>query len=176
MDIEILRRLWRALGFTDTEDRIFTDADLDALGWVRRYDDEGLADLRVTTQLTRVVGSSLARIAEAQVGVLFDRLDDVTSSGLSREAADEALIDLLEEQMPQWAETFAYVHRRHLAAALQRAEAARAGRIDHVTHTVGFADLVGFTVLSQQLDEAELADVVDRFESLAFDIVGRLGG
>jgi len=176
MDIEILRRLWRALGFTDTEDRIFTDADLDALGWVRRYNDEGLADLRVTTQLTRVVGSSLARIAEAQVGVLFDRLDDVTSSGLSREAADEALIDLLEEQMPQWAETFAYVHRRHLAAALQRAEAARAGRIDHVTHTVGFADLVGFTVLSQQLDEAELADVVDRFESLAFDIVGRLGG
>src|SRR5206468_3553258 len=30
MDIEILRRLWRALTLTDTADRIFTDADLEA--------------------------------------------------------------------------------------------------------------------------------------------------
>ena len=176
MDIEVLRRLWRALGFTDTDERIFTDADLEAIGWVRRYNDEGLADLRVTTQLTRVVGSSLARIAEAQVDVLTDRIAAVGGADLSQEQADEALIGLLEEQLPQWAETFAYVHRRHLAAALQRAEAARHGDVEHVLHTVGFADLVGFTVLSQQLDEAELADVVDRFESLAFDVVGRLGG
>jgi adenylate cyclase len=175
-DVEVLRRLWRALGFTDTDQRIFTDADLEAIGWVRRANEDGLADLRVTTQLTRVVGSSLARIADAQVDVLSDRIEELAGTGVSQEEADEALIDMIEEQLPQWAETFAYVHRRHLAAALQRAEAARRGDADHVMHTVGFADLVGFTVLSQALDEAELADVVDRFESLAFDVVGRLGG
>ncbi|MCU1460764.1 MAG: adenylate cyclase [Acidimicrobiales bacterium] len=175
-DVEVLRRLWRALGFTDTEQRIFTDADLEAIGWVRRANEDGWADLRVTTQLTRVVGSSLARIADAQVDVLSDRIEELARAGVSQDEADEVLIDLLEEQLPQWAETFAYVHRRHLAAALQRAEAARRGDADHVIHTVGFADLVGFTVLSQALDEAELADVVDRFESLAFDVVGRVGG
>ncbi len=88
MDIEVLRRLWRALGFTDTDERIFTDADLEAIGWVRRYNDEGLADLRVTTQLTRVVGSSLARIAEAQVDVLTDRIAAVGGADLSQEQAD----------------------------------------------------------------------------------------
>jgi adenylate cyclase len=41
---------------------------------------------------------------------------------------------------------------------------------------VGFADLVGFTALSQQLDDTELAVVVDRFESTAYDLVGSHGG
>jgi adenylate cyclase len=41
---------------------------------------------------------------------------------------------------------------------------------------VGFADLVGFTALSQQVDAHELAAVVDRFESIAYDTVNRLGG
>jgi adenylate cyclase len=41
---------------------------------------------------------------------------------------------------------------------------------------VGFADLVGFTALSQQLDEHELAQVVERFESNAYDTIGSRGG
>jgi adenylate cyclase len=179
IDVETLRRLWRALGFTDTDERIFTDADLEALEWVRRYNEAGLADLRVTTQLTRVVGSSLARIAEAQVDVLRERLDDLERSGVARDDAHAAVLDLLQDEVPQWAETFGYVHRRHLAAALQRADAARHARdgaAGAAVHTVGFADLVGFTVLSQQLEESELAAVVDRFEALAFDVVGRIGG
>src|SRR5262249_47383881 len=36
--------------------------------------------------------------------------------------------------------------------------------------TVGFVDLVGFTPLSQQLSEAELAGVVERFEDTAYDV------
>ena len=34
----------------------------------------------------------------------------------------------------------------------------------------------GFTALSQQLDDHELAVIVDRFEATAYDIVGSLGG
>ena len=41
---------------------------------------------------------------------------------------------------------------------------------------VGFADLVGFTAMSQQISERELAAVVSRFEALAFDAVTRHGG
>ena len=41
---------------------------------------------------------------------------------------------------------------------------------------VGFADMVGFTVLSQHLGDAELAAVVSRFEELAHDTVVALGG
>jgi len=41
---------------------------------------------------------------------------------------------------------------------------------------VGFADMVGFTLLSQHLSDPELAAVVRRFEELSHDIVTRLGG
>ena len=37
--------------------------------------------------------------------------------------------------------------------------------------TVGFADLEGFTSLSQQLPEHELAELVNRFEQLAYDVI-----
>jgi adenylate cyclase len=41
---------------------------------------------------------------------------------------------------------------------------------------VGFADMVGFTTLSQQLSEEELAAVVARFEEVAHDTVTAGGG
>ena len=41
---------------------------------------------------------------------------------------------------------------------------------------VGFADMVGFTMLSQHLGDEELAAVVSRFEELAHDTVVALGG
>jgi adenylate cyclase len=41
---------------------------------------------------------------------------------------------------------------------------------------VGFADMVGFTLLSQHLSDPELAAVVRRFEELSHDIVTGLGG
>jgi adenylate cyclase len=41
---------------------------------------------------------------------------------------------------------------------------------------VGFADMVGFTMLSQQLSEEELAALVSRFEDVAHDTVTARGG
>jgi class 3 adenylate cyclase len=42
--------------------------------------------------------------------------------------------------------------------------------------SVGFCDLVGFTAMSQQLTDDELAAVVSRFEELAYDTVAAGGG
>jgi adenylate cyclase len=41
---------------------------------------------------------------------------------------------------------------------------------------VGFADMVGFTAISQQVDEKELAAMVDRFEELAYEHIPQDGG
>jgi adenylate cyclase len=41
---------------------------------------------------------------------------------------------------------------------------------------VGFADLVGFTALSQQVPDDELARLVDRFEAIAYDTVSSHNG
>jgi adenylate cyclase len=41
--------------------------------------------------------------------------------------------------------------------------------------TVGFVDLVGYTALSQELEEEELAGLVSRFEEIAYDTVAAHG-
>jgi adenylate cyclase len=41
---------------------------------------------------------------------------------------------------------------------------------------VGFADLVAFTQMSRELDELELAKVVERFEEITSDVVAASGG
>jgi adenylate cyclase len=50
------------------------------------------------------------------------------------------------------------------------------GMVGQQIRAVGFADLVNFVALSQEVDDATLAIVVDRFESIAYDIVGRHHG
>ena len=69
-----------------------------------------------------------------------------------------------------------YAWRRHMQVAARRRMVREAGSSGETQVTVGFADLVGFTALSQQVDAHELAAIVDRFESTAYDVVGLLGG
>jgi adenylate cyclase len=81
--------------------------------------------------------------------------------------ARSALLNLIERAL-------VYMWRRHLADEAKRAVAA----IDSPSgdHIVGFADLVGFTAMSAQLDESDLAAAVTRFEATAVETVGGLNG
>nr|WP_249420029.1 adenylate/guanylate cyclase domain-containing protein [Rhabdothermincola salaria] len=74
--------------------------------------------------------------------------------------------------MPQVLE---FVWRRQLAAAARRRVLRGAVPGETPPVCVGFADLVGFTAQTQQLDQAALARVVGRFESIAYDVVARHG-
>jgi len=162
IDIEQARRLWRALGFPPAPDdaRIFTRADVDVLHGVRRLLDRYGIDWPVVVQLARLTGRSLSRIADAQVD------------------AGGPLMNGPSAVLPEFAADFerlmAYVWRRQLLAAVLR----RAAFPSDAGHdvTVGFADLVGFTTLSQALDASELAVMVDRFEALGYEHVPLHGG
>ena len=165
-----IRVIWGALGFAAPHpgERIFNETDIEQFAHVEALMESGLADPEVIVQLTRVLGSSLARIAGAQVEVLATREDD-----------DElAVVDGAEWFGETFADVLEQVWRRHLKAA---ARSRLTGQLDDPTddappQAVGFADLVGFTAMSQQLDSAALAAVVDRFESVAFATVGSHGG
>ena len=88
--------------------------------------------------------------------------------------ADRA--ELLFEVMPGVLE---YVWRRHLEVEARRRLAQLEGsapRARAPPWSSGFADLVGFTALSQQIPEDELAHVVGRFEAVAADVVSVHGG
>jgi class 3 adenylate cyclase len=79
------------------------------------------------------------------------------------------------EVLPLMPRIMDLVWRRHLgSAARRRIVRAAAGEGEIVC--VGFADLVGFTSQTQQLPESQLAEVVGRFETLAYDLTGAHSG
>jgi adenylate cyclase len=171
---DVGNRLWRAFGFADVaeDERAFTDRDIDALRTVVRYVDRGLTESNAVTQLARVVGSSMARIAEANIDVLRNRFE---TAGLSSIEAVDLILTMYTELREDWDRLFGYAFSRHLQAALARSPFVHGSEGEHAL-AVGFADLVAFTVLSQELEEHELIDVVDGFEATAYDTIASHGG
>jgi len=179
MDLELARRFWRALGFPDValEERMFTALDIEALMTLQSMMELGVADIDTSLQFARVIGSSMARIAEAEVSPALRGIGLGPQSDDSVEAADR-FAQLADHSLPAMARLLEFVWRRHVQAAVRRAMLlpSRAGSTALPVLAVGFADMVGFTTLSQQLSEVELAAVVTRFEEVAHDTVTAGGG
>ena len=140
---------------------------------MRRFIEEQGTDPEVLVQLTRVTGQSLARIADAQVtdAVLrLQRLGKETTPDLAR----GELIARIHVLTAGFDQLMGYV----LAPPRAGGRAAPAGHASAAdrTLTIGFADLVGFTALSQALEPKELAAMVDRFEAIAYEHIVERGG
>lgn len=171
-----VRRLWRAMGFPDVgEARAFTDADLNALLRVAALMERGLIDMDGIVEVARSMGQTSARLAEWQVEALGRR---VTDEGLAWQGDTlDALSGEMSELLPEFELLLGYVWRRQLAATLGRyleQPDAKEGDSESVA-TVGFADMVSFTRLSRQLDEVELAGLVQAFEAASADLVHGIG-
>jgi adenylate cyclase len=179
-DLDEARRYWRALGFPDTADtdRVFSDTDVEALRTLKQLIDQGVVDPEVALQLARVFGQSLSRMADSQMATLRSRVEEpLHNAGASDHEIAEAVTAVTAAMLPTIEGLVTYLWRRHLAAAAQRQLFFGAdGDTGQETATVGFADMVGFTAISQQLDERELAGIVDRFESVAYDTIAEYGG
>jgi adenylate cyclase len=181
MPEEMAARFWRALGFADVtaEDKIFTDLDIEAIGILQTMVDLGAADVDTSLQLARVIGSSMARIAEAEVAPAVRGMmgGPGAAGGTSVEAADR-FVRLADRSLPAMTRLLEFAWRRHVQASVRRAMLLRSrhdpGALPDLC--VGFADMVGFTMLSQQLSEEELAALVSRFEDVAHDTVTGGGG
>ena len=169
--VEQARILWRALGFADVGDDnvAFTDQDVEALRAVDGLVRRGVIDASTQLAMTRAMGQSLARLADWHVSAITTALDVEGPA----EADDAAAV--ARELVPVVEGLIGYVWRRHLAATASRALAD--DRTSPSTSlVVGFADLVGFTSLTRDADETELAGVVETFEGLASDVIAEHGG
>ena len=167
IDLELATRLWTAMGFPlpDEHDATYTDEDVAALQYAGELIRSHSVEPELLIQLTRTMASSIARIAEAQLEVAVDRARRFGSE-------QGVLVDDKVVEMTPW--LLGYMWRRHAAASFGRAVEATSH--EETPLGVGFADLVGFTALSQELPEQELASLVSRFEALAHDTIVLLGG
>lgn len=177
VDADQLRRLWGALGFPHVGDDevMFTDADLEALTTLSGLIALSRTDDDLAVELARVIGASMSRIAEAEISAVPGFQADLTPAQRAELFVSTAFMTL-----PGLARLLDYTWRRHLQAAARRATLWRTQTDVHGGHVaellVGFADLVGFTALSQQLSAGALARVVARFEQVAYDTVHTGGG
>jgi adenylate cyclase len=172
--LEQARRLWRALGFPDAGDAVaFTESDQIALSRLLRAVEQDAIDFDTAVRLTRAVGQTMARLADWQVATLSVRVEELEAGEQATGSRIGSAIRLAEQVGIPFEDLLVYAWRRHLAQAVARVEALGANEVDlHTTQvTVGFADLVSFTALSNQLDEDRLGDMVEIFESRCADVV-----
>ena len=179
MTVEDANRLWRALGFPDTSpgDVAYGQLDLDALRIVKASLDSGILDESTILRMTRALGSTMSRLADWQVATLVDHIETQVAAGPATSRLDSAL-GLAQTVGPTFERLILYAWRRHLAAAVERVQALGANDVELLAHTltVGFADLVRFTALSNGMDDARLAEMVERFEVEVTDLITSGGG
>jgi adenylate cyclase len=172
VDLDEAQRLWRALGFPEHGMEVaFTVADAEALSPIHGIVESGLIDLDTAVNLTRGVGQTMSRLADWEVATMSQVVD-------GEDAVDRALLLALEQLGKPFERLLIYSWRRHLAAAVTRVQALRANEEDlnTVQLTVGFADIVSFTALSNRLTEERIGDLVELFESRCLDVVASQHG
>lgn len=177
LSADTVRRVVRAAGFADPDPdaRLFTDgfveltSSLGAAAGV--FGEEGMY------QLLRVLGSAMARVADAVVSAFLvnvepaARREDPVGLAVARANADAAAL------VPMVAPGLDVLFRQHLLAAQRTVlpDEELAG-YDSQRLYVGFVDLVGSTELGERLSMSELGAVLTRFEHMATDTVTALGG
>lgn len=177
--VDQARRLWRALGFPEMgSERAFSEADVEAVSALMSIVDSGTLDFDMALNLTRGAGQTMARLADWEVSTLAGRVEEMEAGDEATGSRVGSALRLLEELGAPFEQMLLYTWRRHLAAAVARMEAMGATQEDlhTVDFTVGFADLVSFTALSNQLDREQIGDLVEKFESRCQDVVTVHGG
>jgi adenylate cyclase len=172
--VEQLQRLWRALGFPEHGLEVaFTHADAGAVSTLLGIVESDLIDEDMGVNLTRAVGQTMARLADWEVATLVHRVEELETGADATGSRIGQAIRLVQQMNEPFEKLVIYAWRRHLAAAVSRIEALGANEEDlHTTDvTVGFADIVSFTSLSNQLSQDRIGDLVELFESRCADVV-----
>jgi adenylate cyclase len=175
---ELVARLRRSLGFPDPgpDAAAFSEADVETVRFLGAACD--LLGETVGLDLARVLSSHLARIAEAIISAVGMYRDaPLIAAGASElEAAQAAASNVA--LLPQVSQAMDTVLRHHVEAANNRRFelAFPVPGADTVDLAVGFADLVGYTAMAEQLSTAELATAMAAFEGLVFDLITAEGG
>ena len=177
LPVEKVRRINRASGFPEPGpgDRVLTEKFPGLAAGMAAA--ESLFGEEAVLQLTRVMGSSMARIADAIVSAF---LVNVEPAARGEERSDISVARANAEAtalLPFVAETIDILLRQHLLTARRTilGDAADTG-FETQRMCVGFVDLVGSTSLAERLSTRDYGAVLTEFEHVAADTVTGAGG
>ncbi len=177
---ETTRRFFRALGFPDAGQEVrYTEGDLCVLQTVSEAVDDSDLDLASAIRLARAIGQNIARLSDWQVAAISSRADSV-ADGQDVAVHHRTAQRIGEEVTDAFEAVLVHAWRRHLQVGLTRLDV---GDADDVAEheqaqvvTAGFADLVNFSALSNEMDTNRLGELVEIFESRSGDVVASAEG
>jgi adenylate cyclase len=165
----LLERIWTAVGFAAPS---LTDDDLQLVRYIAAALQAGFP-LVAFLQLVRVYGQALARIADAEVRLFHLYVHEpLIHDGVPNLEMAEEMEGLARELLPLASPIMDQVHQRFLQHFLDQdivghmeLEVDADGGLDlgRLRVAIAFADLAGYTRLTEEAGEEEAVDIIERF-------------
>jgi adenylate cyclase len=171
LEAGLIDRVMTALGMSPEQGDALSSMDLQLLRYVAAVLDAGLP-LVATLQLVRVYGQAMAQVADAEVRLFHLYVHEpLMRSGTTGVETAEEMLAITRELLPLASPVMDQVHQRYLQHFVEQDvvghmetdlgdEPIDLGRI-HVA--IAFADLAGYTRLTEEEGELEAVDAVERF-------------
>jgi class 3 adenylate cyclase len=173
---EEVARAWALLGLTVAGPDVpaLSQADVDALAtWLAI---KAVVGEDGASGLLRVLGAAMARLAEAESTMIRAGMPDIQMNHTNDELATAQAYRTAAELVPRIGALIDTVHRHHLISARTYFEGVIRDASASVTCGIGFADLSGFTMLTQALTSAHLSELLNEFGATVADVVHADGG
>jgi adenylate cyclase len=168
--------LWRTMGVAvpDGQAVMFTERDADLTSFVVKLSTTEFGGI----ELLRVLGSSLARVAEAAVSFFVQTAEPESIPTEADALVAAQLVAMATAGALKLGDSMGAVFAHHLRDAIERQRIAQADVTDRSLHrlAVGFVDLVGFTPLALHTTPSALLELITLFEIKAFEVVSAYNG
>ena len=168
----LIERIWSASGFSSESLDHIGEEDMQLLRYMTSVLDAGFP-LVAFLQLVRVYGQALARIADAEVRLFHLYVHEpLIHDGVPNLEMAEEMEGLARELLPLASPIMDHVHQRYLQHFLDQdivghmeLEVEIGGDLDlgRVRVAIAFADLAGYTRLTEEAGEEEAVDIIERF-------------
>jgi adenylate cyclase len=171
IDEELIERIYMSLGLSALSLDSIGEEDMEMVRYIAAMLSAGMPET-VLLQLARVYGQTLAQIADAEVRLIHLHVHEpMMREGMPGAQMAEAMEGLAAELLPFAAPFMRYLHGRFLGHFIEQdvighMEADLAGGIPdegRLRVTIVFADLAGYTKLTEERGDEEAVGVVERF-------------
>jgi adenylate cyclase len=163
----LIERIWTAAGFSNQSLEHIGEEDMQLLRYMAAVLDAGFP-LVAFLQLVRVYGQAVAQIADAEVKLFHLYVHEpLMREGVPGLRMAEEMSGLAAELLPLASPIMDRVHQRQLQHFVEQDVVghleAEGGELGRLRVAIAFADLAGYTRLTEEAGEEEAVDVVERF-------------
>jgi adenylate cyclase len=168
----LVERIWTSVGFPAPAGDEVSDDDLQLLRYIAAALGAGFP-LVAFLQLVRVYGQALAQIADAEVRLFHLYVHEpLIHDGVPNLEMAEEMEGLARELLPLASPIMDHVHQRYLQHFLDQdivghmeleVDAGSGLDLGRLRVAIAFADLAGYTRLTEEAGEEEAVDIIERF-------------